>query len=262
MVGRMPKKVQADQLASEYADVPESPEQRRRRLSQAQQTAMTAQSRIAEHDAREEARMYALSRRAKQQMLSLEDLMGGDSGPALSRQDVMLPDMQTGQQFLTEDFPTNHDDVIMEEMYRPPTRPIRQPQQQPARPRQQLTEQRPIRSSEPAVSENWRAKRYLGETRSGAEVQVWKVENTKTGSSLRNLFRIEGVASRIAMMLNESGDINDPRVISLAGAYEKRDKLLKEARQLEREAEGKPMKTQRLRQIRAEINQLDYRLGV
>jgi hypothetical protein len=91
---------------------------------------------------------------------------------------------------------------------------------------------------------------------------VWKVENPRTGTKLDTLFRVEGVANRVALLLNETGDLNDPRVVGLVGAYNKRDKLLKEARALQKSADGKPMKSDRLRQIQAEINQLDYRLGI
>ncbi len=256
-------------------DTPESSQQRKVRLANAQQNAAMTQSVIAERAAREEQRVRSLSRRIKSNMLSLSDLMGGMGPIPLSRSDVMQG-MNEGSQFLTEEFPTSQDDVIMEDMYRQPSqRQVQQPirrNQQPQQ-RQTLTEQRPVkRQQQPELNlrqfiketptENWRVKRYLGETRSGEEVHVWKVENAKTGNSLRNLFRIEGVASRIAMILNESGNLNDSRIVSLVNAYEKRDKMLKEARALEKTVDGKEMKSERLRALRAEINQLDYRLGV
>lgn len=306
MVARMPKRqpvkldiktaVNADQLATEFGEVPETPEQRRKALREMQQSAMAYQNAIAAHDAREEQRMRMLSQRAKNpgNMLTMADLMGGIdlSGPPLSRADVLqgmdMGAMGSGGGYggmLTEEFPTNKvDDYLMEEMYnqsakQQPRRPVqRQPQ------RQALTETKPLRSSdiyrsdgsgrkvtEPGVSdhlvgratkENWKVKRYIGETRSGNEVAVWRVENVLTGSKIDMLFRLEGVASRVAMYLNESGDNNDPRAVSLVNTYQRRDKLLKEARALEKDASGKPMKSERLRQIRAEINQLDYKLGV
>jgi len=262
-------------------DQPETPEQRRARLQTGQQNAAAFQSRLAEFDAREDQRMRRLSQRGSTNMLTMNDLMGDMGGVPLSRSDVMLPGMNDGQQFLTEEFPTNHDDMIMEDMYRnQQRRPIQQYTQEPAKrvtaspepirgphenTRQMLTENKPIRPpihEAIQTSENWKVKQYLGETRNGTEVEVWKVENVKTKSSLRNLFRLESVASRIAICLNESGDSNDPRVVSLVNAYEKRDKLIKEARALEQSANGKAMKTDRLRELRAQINQLDYRLGV
>lgn len=294
MVGRMPKRqstefgipknINADQLATEFGDVPETPEQRKQSLRAAQQSSMNLQSAIAEHDAREERRMRALSERAKNpgNMLSWKDLMGGIdmSGPQLSRAEVMQGmEMGGGGGFLTEQFPTSKvDDYLMEELYQQPQRqpvrqqqvrqPIQQTVQQPVRPlsqtmnnRQPLIEQKPIRSST-MTNEKWKIKRYIGETRSGNEVAVWRVENVKTGSKLETLFRLEGIATRVSMYLNESGDVNDPRAIGLINTYQRRDKLLKEARLLEKSADGKPMKSERLRQIRAEINQLDYKLGV
>lgn len=285
MVGRKRQPVvDVDQLANEFGATPETPEQRKRALQEAQSNSMAIQNAIAAHDAREENRMRLLSRRAQNpgNMLTMKDLMGDMSGPSLSRHDV-LQGMETGGQtysngMLTEEFPTSHDNYLMEELYNKPPAPkqIRQPVQPARQPqRQQLTEQKPIRASDiyrsdgsgrkvtqPVSSENWKLKRYIGETRSGNEIYIWRVENVKTGSKLETLFRLEGVASRIAMYLNESGDVNDPRALGLVNAYQKRDKLLKEARVLEKDAAGKPMKSDRLKQIRAEINQLDYKLGV
>jgi hypothetical protein len=283
MVGRMPKRsVQTDEIATRFsADEPgpETPAQKQQRIAQAIQDTQSlvgdinSGSRITRQIAKDDMVMRKAYRRAVQESMSLNDLAVGLGGlPGLSVSDVMLPDFELpgpGQQFLTEEFPTNHDDMIMEDLYQP-KRPVRQVQQQPIRgpQRQPLTERsvqpRPaVRNAlDLEARELWKVKRYLGETRSGNEVHVWRVENTKTGSKLQNLFRLEGVASRIALMLNESGDLNDPRVVSLANSYEKRDKLLKEARLLERSADGKVMKSERLRQIRAEINQLDYKLGV
>ncbi len=257
---------------------PETPQQRQARIAKAVQNAQALTEGIKSRapntvrDARDDQVMRKAYRRAVSDKMSFSDLAAGLGHPGLTTRDAMLPDMaplgngvMEGREFLTEEFPTNHDDMIMEDLYNQPQQPIRQPQ------RQMLTEERPIQQRRQpelnlrqavAVTENWRIKRYLGETRSGTEVHVWKVENTKTGNSLRNLFRIEGVASRIAMILNETGDASDPRVVSLINAYEKRDKLIKEARALEKSAAGKEMKTDRLRSLRAEINQLDYRLGV
>ncbi len=273
---------------------PETPQQRQARIAKAVQNAQALTEGIKSRapntvrDARDDQVMRKAYRRAVSDKMSFSDLAAGLGHPGLTTRDAMLPDMaplgngvMEGREFLTEEFPTNHDDMIMEDLYSQqpirqprqpgaPQQPIRQPQQPIRQQRQVLTEERPATQRRPelnlrqavATAENWRIKRYLGETRSGTEVHVWKVENTKTGNSLRNLFRIEGVASRIAMILNETGDASDPRIVSLINAYEKRDKLIKEARALEKSADGKEMKTDRLRALRAEINQLDYRLGV
>lgn len=284
MVGRMPKRqIQVDEIATKFSlDTPheETLEQKRQRIAQAINETqnlvsnINSGSRITRQIARDDQVMRKAYRRAVQESLSLRDLaMGLDGMLPLSMSDVMLPDipMPGERQFLTEEFPTNHDDVIMEDLYRSQP-PIRQNLQLPHPPqRKVLTEQQPtprpnIRNAldmKPStIPENWRIKRYIGETRNGNEVHVWRVENSKTGSKIQTLFRLEGVASRIALILNETGNIHDSRAVSLINAYEKRDKLLKEARALERSADGKTMKSERLRQIRAEINQLDYKLGV
>jgi hypothetical protein len=215
--------------------------------------------------------------------LSMNDLMGMPSrGPTLDRADV-FQGMETGMEqsgMLTEDFPTQHDNIIMEDLYAQPQRQQRpQPRALPPQQRQQQPQQQPqrqalretimggtretvMRQPPAAVQPPWRVKAYLGETRGGNQIPIWKVANAKTGSEIDKMFRIESIAARVAGLLNESGDINDPRALSLISVYDKRDRLLKEARLLEKTADGKPMKTERLNAIRAEINQLDYRLGI
>lgn len=244
----------------------ETPQERRARITNAVENVDAMKGAIIENR-RENERLVHIHRKAKSNLfLDMRDLMAG-IGPIPSASEALLPEdrmgmsMPTHHEFLTEQFPTHQDNMIMEQMYAQPRQPQRQPQ------RQSLLEQIPVRKPAPKLdltgsAANWTIKKYLGETRGGDTIPVWKVQNKKAGSSLDKLFRIEGVANRIAMILNESNDLNDHRVVGLIALYDKRDKLLKESRQLEKSADGKPMKTERLRAIRAEINQLDYRLGI
>lgn len=240
----------ATRKSSEPTPTPggDSPQEIRARLAEAQRKAMFVQSRIAEHDAREERRMFELSRRASSNMLTMADLGGMGSQP-LSRADVMLPGMSPSQQFLTEQFPTSHDNAVMEELHSPRNR------------KQVLKETVQHRPSRPAPA--WAVKKYLGETRGGGTVSVWKVTNNTSGIAFDKLFKIESVAIRIASFLNESNNLSDPRIVGVIRDYEKRDRLLKEARLLEREEpQIKVMKASRLRALRAEITSLDYKLGI
>jgi hypothetical protein len=149
------------------------------------------------------------------------------------------------RQFLTEEFPVNHDTYISDDETKS-DKVI------------SLLEQK----QEIKTSSLWKTRQYLGETKSGSKIPVWKVENLKDGSSVKTLFKIESIADKVAMFLNESGNINDHRIVSIIAAYEKRDKILKEIRLLERDIEDKPMKKERLINMRAEINRLDYKLGI
>lgn len=261
-------------------EVQETPAQRRARISMAMESVDAMKGAIIENR-RENERMVRNHRKAKNDLfLDMRDLMAG-IGHVPSGNDALLPEDRMGMsmpahhEFLTEQFPTNHDDMIMEQMHNPqPRQPLSVQNGRnrgmfapvpSADKRSVLREQAPLRKApklDLTTKENWIIKKYLGETRGGDTVPVWKVQNKNTGSALDRLFRIEGVANRIAMILNETGDMNDSRIASLISAYDKRDKLLKEARLLEKTAEGKPMKTERLHAIRAEINQLDYRLGI
>lgn len=199
--------------------------------------------------------------------LSMEDLMGiPNRQQPLDRRDAFQGMETSGM--LTEEFPTHHDDRIIDEMYRPQQRtqnqaralPEQRARSQPVQQRQSLREQimdRPV-----ASATNWQVKAFMGETQSGQQVPVWKVMNARTGTTYGKLFKAEGVATRIAGYLNESGDSNDPRALGLVHTYEKREQLLKQARLLEQTAAGKPMKTEQLKAMYREIGQLDSRLGV
>jgi hypothetical protein len=266
-------------LSSEPEET-ESPAERRARISAALERTAETTGMIVENQ-REDNRLRRNYRQAISLSMDMRDLMGGLSRSAFNPRDALLPEeraMLAGQnpvaqrQMLTEQFPTMQDDGIMEELYQ--SEPMFRPQPKPQPKRQILQENMPaaklnlkqqmqVRGREQrSTGDNWTIKKFLGETRGGDTIPIWKVTNKKTGTAIDKLFRIEAVANRIAMIFNETGDLNDPRAISLIGAYDKRDKLLKEARALEKSADGKPMKTERLRAIRAEINQLDYRLGL
>jgi hypothetical protein len=292
----MPKKNDVSRFLAAAADQPpvppiddvlpvETAAQKRARIVEAMQNAQATKGAI---DAGTNGRDRATLSRIHQKMKRLSDdvgindlMVGIGRMPAMNARDLLLPEDRAllagrtsaaaGQmmqrQMLTEEFPTGHDDWIMEDLYdqRPPQRPQRQPQRQALR-EDAVPQRRQVREApnlKAAINaEHWKVKQYLGETRGGSKVHVWKVENPRTGTKLDTLFRVEGVANRVALLLNETGDLNDPRVVGLVGAYNKRDKLLKEARALQKSADGKPMKSDRLRQIQAEINQLDYRLGI
>lgn len=213
--------------------------------------------------------------------LSMADLMGVPSqGPAIDRHSAFQGMDTTGMSgMLTEEFPTNHDNRITEELYHHDDYHQPQPQRRsgnqirdipepraralPSAPQRQSLREEIIggsRQQQPAG--NWMVKAFLGETKTGKQVPVWKVGNAKTGTTFGKLFKIEGLAKKIVGYLNESGDSNDPRALSLMHAYEKREQLLKQARLLEQTAAGKPMKTEQLKAMYREIGQLDSRLGV
>jgi hypothetical protein len=219
--------------------VQETPVDRRSRIETYQNNAQSRLDRINEHEAREDARLRRIEQKVKsgELWLDMSDLDGQFRQPVL-REDV-VPQTPRRQKFLTENMPTDQ-------------------KQGPQRSRQVLAENVPAKKTAPA----WTVQSYLGETRSGNTIPVWKVSNLKSGRSIDKLFRIEEIAHKVARFINESSDPGDPRAVSLIAAYDKRDKLLKEARLLEKDAAGKPMKTERLRSLRAEINQLEYRLGI
>lgn len=179
-----------------------------------------------------------------------------------------------GRRVLTEQVPMEMQDdsyLLPEEQ-----EALRTQQRMPQRRQFSFNEQVPLTEDAPAPRRapkavqdtSWTVKQYMAETKSGANIPVWKVFNSKIGMEHQTPFRIEEVAVKIANILNESGNFNDPRVVSVINAYTKRDKLLKECRALEQEVKSKGAaaadshKAQRVRQLRSEIQALEYRLGI
>lgn len=228
----------------------------------------------ARHEA-ENQRMFSMARKLSQLSLSENDL-GLPKGGSPGRQ-ILMEDEELAQHLLPEEL-----EAIRLMRAQRGGKPQRQPQRQaplteampnsmdgfdfdmPQRTpdRQFLVEDDVAPAPAPRRTVDWVVKNFVGETRGGAQVPVWKVINPKNGFSHQTLFRIEEVANKIAAILNETGNANDPRVVSIVNAYTKRDKLLKEARVLEKESAGKPIKSERLRQLKAEIATIDYRLGI
>lgn len=253
---------------------------RRRLLEQSQWTAQSKIDALRSNHASHGASAAQIRDRMKQRglFLSMNDLLGiPDRGPRLDRQDA-FQGMDVGHQVLTEEFPTSHDRMITEDdydaygayeeadPYSEPAKPQRRPPQRQAL-REQIVGSPPRRAPAggPAPARTplpWGVRAFMGETKGGNQIPIWKVVNGRTGSSVNKLFRVENVANCVATMLNESGDINDPRALNLIRIHDKREALLKEARLLEKTADGKPMKTERLKTLYREIGQLDSRLGV
>lgn len=126
--------------------------------------------------------------------------------------------------------------------------------------RQMLTETPQAKPA--AKTKSWVVKQFVGETAGGKSVPVWKVLNSTTGFSMDKLFRAESVANKIAFILNETGNISDPRIVAVIGAYDKRNQLLKEIRNMEAQKSTNPAHVQRLQSLRGALTQIDYKLGI
>jgi hypothetical protein len=216
---------------------------RQEAISKGQMGASNRIDRIMEHEEKEKSRAKKIASHLSQHPLSMADLMGIDDGnvPQLTRAQLFDGMEIPRQQVLTERFPVYDESSALFEKPKPPA-PI----------------SKPIKQN----TAMWGIKQYMAEMRNGGEIPVWKVSNSSTGFALDKVFRIKEVAQKLVMILNETGNINDTRVVSLINSYDKRDKLLKEIRVLQKDPKDKPMKTKIIESKRAEIAQLEYRLGI
>lgn len=109
----------------------------------------------------------------------------------------------------------------------------------------------------------WKAQKMNARLKSGNVVPVWKVIDEKTGMEMPTPFRIEEVADRIVNILNESGNVNDPRIVSVTSNYNKRVQIMKEMKQVKQMiAEGQTSKKARFQQLQSDLASVDYRLGI
>jgi len=217
----------------------------------AQDKAEAARVRAAAH---EEDRLHRIQQKLNALDMSPEEMFGMPM-PNLPRQPQRQPIQEYLDPFAQDDFSGFGDPGLVQRQ-----------------PRQNLTEQMPDfgdflaeeeapKRSAPKPAATWSAKRFIAETKGGANIPVWKIVSS-AGFSQEKIYRVEGVALKIAALLNESGNMNDPRVVKVIADYDKRDRILKEIRTLEKEAAGKPMKQERLRLLRGELTTLDYKLGI
>jgi hypothetical protein len=109
----------------------------------------------------------------------------------------------------------------------------------------------------------WTAQKMNAKLKSGNIVPVWKVVDSKTKMELPTPFRIEEVADKIVNVLNESGNANDPRVVSTISSYNKRVQIMKEMQLVKKQiSEGSTSKKGRLEQLRSDLASVDYKLGI
>jgi hypothetical protein len=84
----------------------------------------------------------------------------------------------------------------------------------------------------PVQTGDWTAQPILKETAIGKTIERYRIKNTKTGQTIDGLYRHEACAAQIAACLNESNNVNDPRVKRLNEWSEKEESILLETRKL------------------------------
>ena len=110
----------------------------------------------------------------------------------------------------------------------------------------------------------WTVKK-MGARIKGTErvVPVWKVLDETTQMSIPKIFRVQEPAQRIATILNQSGNVNDPRIRGILEAYDKHVTLMKEMRRTRKLVnEGRSEFTDKLERLLVDLEQVNWKLGI
>lgn len=115
-----------------------------------------------------------------------------------------------------------------------------------------------------APTGTWKAQKFMARIKGlQNQVPVWKVIDEDTGMEVPTVFRIQEPADRAAAILNESGNLNDPRFKGLIGAYTEHVRLMKESRKLRRAIkEGRQNLRPKLQEVLGELEMVNYKLGI
>lgn len=110
---------------------------------------------------------------------------------------------------------------------------------------------------------SWTVEKASAKLKSGAQIPVWLVSDSVTGMEIKKPFRIQEAAQRIASILNQSGNVNDPRMRAVMEAYDKHIELMKQIRTVKKQIqEGQTNKKGRLLALREQLEQVNYKLGI
>ena len=111
---------------------------------------------------------------------------------------------------------------------------------------------------------SWAVQKFQARIKGVANpVPVWKVIDEDTQMEVPTVFRVQEPAERAAAILNESGNLNDPRFKNLIRSYSEHVRLMKESRQLRRAIkEGRSALKPKLQQVLGELEAVNYKLGI
>lgn len=111
---------------------------------------------------------------------------------------------------------------------------------------------------------SWGAQKFMARIKGIQNpVPVWKVIDEDTGIEVPTVFRIQEPADRAASILNESGNLNDPRFKGLIKSYSEHVRLMRESRKLRRAIkEGRQNLRPKLQEVLGELEVANYKLGI
>jgi len=124
---------------------------------------------------------------------------------------------------------------------------------------EQVRQQSQVQTSKP-IQRYWASQELKAKLTSGSTVPVWKVVNEKTGMELPTPFRLKEVADKITMVLNETGNMNDNRVVKTIDMYNRRIKIVKEVNTLKENTDASSKNKVKI--LKEELTAIDFKLGV
>lgn len=120
-----------------------------------------------------------------------------------------------------------------------------------------------LEDEEPEAMASWTATKAMAKLTSGQQIPVWMVADPGTGMELKKPFRVEAAAERACAILNQSGNVNDPRLRRLIEAHDQHLQLMKTIRATRKQIqEGAGDKKQVLGQLQASLEQVNLILGI
>lgn len=223
-----------------------------------------AYAKVMEREARAAAKSHQIAQMLAENALTLDDLMGGTT-TTVNKVALTEGDIYAG--LTPEERAELRASMLVEQdvyTHQPGSQALNEANPAPKQRRQApqaLTETAPAPKA--AGGGSWSTTQLNAKLKSGAVVPVWKVTDAKTGMEMPTPFRIQEVADRIAAILNESGNVNHPSIVSTVNAYNKRIAIVKEMKQVkDMIAEGQVAKKSRLQQLQGELAALDMKLGI
>lgn len=114
------------------------------------------------------------------------------------------------------------------------------------------------------VGGSWRTDKKIAKLKStGKTIPIWQVLDEKSGIEIPKKFRMQSPAERVATILNQSGNVNDPRISRVIESHDRYVRILREMRQVRKLiSEGKTEYKDRLQDLQFEAEEVGMILGI
>jgi len=109
----------------------------------------------------------------------------------------------------------------------------------------------------------WKTQKKIATLKNGRDVPVWLIVNENTGSRVEKPFRMQEPALRISTMLNQNGgNGEDVRITRVFEAYDSHVSLMKQFRGLKKMLNEGQKVGNKIKAVRAELEEVNYKLGI